>query len=84
MDTQTALVEACMVVGKEKIEVTDSFHLHNRGLTGSASTSMATLEASAHDRKNQLESIVLQLKKMVAHLSIVTDEELQEEDVLED
>jgi hypothetical protein len=78
------MVEACLVVDKEETEMTESFRLHNRGLTGSASTSMATLEASARDRKNQLEGVLLQLKKMVTHLSIVTDEELHEEDVLED
>jgi hypothetical protein len=64
--------------------MSDTFHLHNRGETGGSATSMATLEASARDRKNQLESMILQLKKLVTHLSIVTDEELKEDDVLED
>jgi hypothetical protein len=84
MDTQTALVEAYLVVDKEETEMTESFRLHNRGLTGSTSTSMATLEASARDRKNQLEGVLLQLKKMVTHLSLVTDNEVTEEDILEE
>ena len=64
--------------------MTDSFHLHNRGLTDSTSTSMSTLEASARDRKDQLETMILQLKKMVTHLTLVTDEEIKDDDVFED
>ena len=64
--------------------MTDSFHLHNRGLTDSTSESMSTLEASARDRKDQLETMILQLKKMVTHLTLVTDEEIKDDDVFED
>jgi hypothetical protein len=81
LDTETAMVYTAVVEDKETIEMTDSFHLHNRGLTDSTSTSMATLEDSARDRKVQLESIVLQLRKMVTHLSLVTDEEVKEDDI---
>ena len=42
------------------------------------------LEESARDRKNQLERTILQLKKMVTHLSLITDDEVGEYDVLED
>ena len=73
-----------MVVDTEDTEMSDSFHLHNRGLGGDSSISTSKLEESARDRKNQLENIVLQLKRMVTHLSLVTDEEVGEYDVLED
>jgi len=64
--------------------MSDTFRLHNRGETGGGSTSMSYLEESARDRKNQLEVIALQLKKMVTHLSLVTDNEIEEYDILED
>ena len=65
--------------------MSDTFHLHNRlGSSGSSSVSMTKLEESARDRKNQLGVIALQLKKMVTHLSLVTDAEVDECDTLED
>ena len=73
-----------MVVCKDEIEMSNSFHLHNRLGADSTSVSMTNLEESAHDRKNQLGSILLQLKKMVTHLSLVTDEEIKETDILEE
>jgi hypothetical protein len=45
---------------------------------------MAHLEESAIDRKNQLEGVILQLKKMVTHLTLITDNEVSDEDILED
>ena len=72
------------MVGKDETEVSNTFHLHNRLGGDSTSTSMSYLEESARDRKNQLERILLQLKKMVTHLSLVTDDEIEEYDILED
>lgn len=53
------------------------------GITSTAATvfSTAALEESARDRKNQLESMIAELKKMATHLYIMTDEELGEYDV---
>jgi len=62
--------------------MSDTFHLHNRGETGGSSTSMTKLEESARDRKNQLEGVLLQLKKMATHLSLITDENVTETDTL--
>jgi hypothetical protein len=62
----------------------NSFNLHNRLGADSSSVSMSHLENSALDRKNQLENIILQLKKMVTHLSVVTDNEVRDYDILED
>lgn len=65
--------------------MTDTFTLHNRGLNSAdSSVSMTRLEESASDRKNQLETMILQLKKMVTHLTLITDDEVNEYDVLED
>lgn len=72
------------MVDKDETEMS-TFHLHNRlGANGDSSSNMASLEESARDRKNQLENVIFQLKKMVTHLSLVTDEEVKEEDILED
>jgi hypothetical protein len=62
----------------------NSFNLHNRLGADSSSVSMAHLEESAIDRKNQLEGVILQLKKMVTHLTLITDNEVSDEDILED
>jgi hypothetical protein len=48
-------------------------NLHNRLGAESTSVSMSNLEESARDRKNQLETIGLLLKKMVLHLRSMTD-----------
>ena len=64
--------------------MSDTFHLHNRGSTGGDSVSMTKLEESARDRKNQLDSMVLQLKKMLVHLSILSDNEVYGHDILEE
>ena len=65
--------------------MTDTFTLHNRSLNSAdSSVSMTRLEESAIDRKNQLETMILQLKKMVTHLTLITDDEVNELDVLED
>jgi len=62
-----------------------TFHLHNRlGGESSSSTTMTRLENYAIDRKNQLENIALRLGKIVTHLSLITDEEVKEDDILED
>jgi hypothetical protein len=59
----------------------DSFHLHNRGLNeGESSVSMTRLEESASDRKNQLEGVLLQLKRIATHLQSITDEQVLEGD----
>jgi hypothetical protein len=62
----------------------DTFLLHNRVGSSGDSISMTSLEESARDRKNQLEGIFLQLKKMITHLSLITDERVSERDVMED
>ena len=56
----------------------------NGSVEASPKKSMAHLEESARDRKNQLGEIIIQLKKMVTHLSLVTDEEIKETDILEE
>jgi len=84
LDTKTTVVHTALVVDTKVIEMSDTFHLHNRGSTGGSSISMTTLEESARDRKNQLESIVLQLKKMVTHLYSITDEEIADRDISEE
>jgi len=84
LDTQTAVVHTVLVVDTKVIEMSDTFHLHNRGSTGGSSISMTTLEESARDRKNQLETMILQLKKMVTHLTLITDDEVKDVDTLEE
>jgi hypothetical protein len=59
----------------------NTFNLHNRLGAESTSVSMSNLEESARDRKNQLETIGLLLKKMVLHLRSMTDEEFLEEEL---
>ncbi len=51
---------------------------------GDTKERMAQLEESARDRKNQLEKILAELKKMVTHLTLVTDNEVTEKDILEE
>ena len=78
------MVHTVLVVDTKVIEMSDTFHLHNRGSTGGSSISMTTLEESARDRKNQLETMILQLKKMVTHLTLITDDEVKDVDTLEE
>jgi hypothetical protein len=59
----------------------NSFNLHNRVGADSSSVSMSNLEASAIDRKEQLEHMLLQLKKIALHLHAITDEEIGEDDL---
>jgi len=59
----------------------NSFNLHNRVGADSSSVSIANLEASARDRKDQLENLLFQLKKIALHLHAITDEEIREEDL---
>jgi len=61
----------------------NSFNLHNRAELSSVDVDVTTLESSARDRKNQLENMIFQLKKIALHLHAVTDEEIREEDVEE-
>ena len=73
-----------MVVGAEVIQMSDTFHLHNRGTGEASSISTSRLEESARDRKNQLESVILQLRKIATHLHIITDEKVTNDDIVED
>lgn len=41
---------------------------------------MDALEEYARDRGNQLETVIAELKTMVVHLSLMTDEEVEEYD----
>lgn len=59
----------------------NSFNLHNRAELSSVDVDVTTLESSARDRKNQLENMIFQLKKIALHLHAVTDEEIREEDL---
>jgi hypothetical protein len=61
----------------------NTFNLHNRLGAESTSVSMSNLEESARDRKNQLEKVFLQLKRIAAHLYSMTDEEFSDEDLEE-
>ena len=61
----------------------NSFNLHNRAELSSVDVDVTTLESSARDRKNQLENMIFQLKKIALHLHAVTDEEIREEDLEE-
>jgi hypothetical protein len=61
----------------------NTFNLHNRLGAESTSVSMSNLEESARDRKNQLEKVFLQLKRIAAHLYSMTDEEFLDEDLEE-
>ena len=61
--------------------MSNTFHLHNRLGADSSASSVATLEASARDRKNQLETVILQLKKIALHLFSMTDERILDEDL---
>ena len=63
--------------------MTDTFHLHNRnaGSSSSSSVTIPALEESALDRKNQLEKILLELKRMETHLHSITDEKILDGDL---
>jgi hypothetical protein len=52
------------------------------GITSTSETGFSTtvLEESARDRKDQLEEMILKLKKIEVQLSLMTDEEIDEYD----
>ena len=59
--------------------MSNSFHLHNRLGADGVTTDVSRLENFALERKDLLQSLLLQLKKSNIHLQSMTDEEILED-----